>query len=107
MLPPIVQYACVEGSGANTSPCSAAAVFSWSLMTPGWQPASRRSGSMKGISCRYLEQSITTATFTVSPERLVPQPLASSGAWWRRQVSCTATMSSTERGTTTPIGTCR
>jgi hypothetical protein len=50
---------------------------------------------------------MTTATLQHWPARLVPPPRLSTGAPKSRQVATVATTSSTVRGTTTPIGTCR
>ncbi len=50
---------------------------------------------------------MTTAKFTVSPERLVPAPRASTGAPNSWQAACVATMSASVLGMTTPIGTWR
>jgi hypothetical protein len=61
MLPPITQRECVEGSGPKTSPCLPVCRFSSSLITPGSQVTSRRSGSISPMLVRYLEWSITTA----------------------------------------------
>ncbi len=59
------------------------------------------------MSVRYFEKSITTATLTVSPDRLVPPPRHSTGAWYAWQARTVCTTSSSVFGTTTPIGTCR
>jgi len=62
---------------------------------------------MSMIRRRYLEWSMTTATFVVSPERLVAQPRLRIGAPWRLQTAIAATTSSVDFGTTTPIGAWR
>src|SRR5690349_16843684 len=106
-LPPIVQRECDDGSGPKIRPVLPVCLFSCSLMTPGSAVTSCLFVSTSPIPVRYLEKSITTATLTVSPERLVPPPRLSTGAPYRWQASTVATTSSRVLGTTTPIGTCR
>ena len=64
-------------------------------------------GRSRTIRLRYFEKSSTTATFTAWPARLVPPPRETTGASCSRHAGIAATTSSTVRGMTTPIGTCR
>ncbi len=105
IMPPNVAYWCVEVSGAKVRSCSGSVMFaSWSRMTPGSTRAICRSGSISRIRRMCLEVSTTTATFVVSPERLVAQPRGSTGALWRLQTSTAATTSSASSGITTARG---
>src|ERR1041384_3712616 len=75
IIPPSVQYSCVEGSGPKVSWCSFSALWRrWSRISPGSTRASLRSGSISSTRLRYLEKSITTATLVVWPARPVPPP---------------------------------
>jgi hypothetical protein len=65
------------------------------------------SGSTRTRPWQYLDQSMTTATLHDCPARLVPPPRDTTGAPCSRHTAMAATASSTERGTTTPIGTWR
>ncbi len=107
MLPPMTHRECEEGSGPKTRSYFPVCRLSSSLMTPGSQVTSRLAGSISPMAVRYLEWSMTTASLTVSPDRLVPPPRLRTGAPKRWQILCTATTSSRVRGTTTPIGTWR
>jgi hypothetical protein len=66
-----------------------------------------RSASTETSASQYFVQSITTAVLVHWPPRLVPPPRDSSGAPNRAHTATAAAPASTERGTTTPIGTCR
>ena len=107
IMPPSVQRECVAGSGAKVSPCASAASRSASHTTPGSTRAIRSRGSTASTLSRYFEQSITTATLTVWPLSEVAPPRASTGTLLAEQRRRVSTMSSTLRGSTTPIGTCR
>ena len=107
IMPPSVQRVCVAGSGANVRPCASAASRSASHTTPGSTRAVRATGSTASTRSRYFEQSMTTATLTLWPHIEVPPPRGRIGAPCARQSATAATMSSTLRGSTTPIGTCR
>ena len=52
----------------------------------------------------YLEKSITTAEFTVCPDKLVPPPLGSTAVLFLLQISIIAETSSGFLGKVTPIG---
>jgi hypothetical protein len=80
MLPPMVHREWEDGSGPKTRPYLPVAWFNCSLITPGSAVTTLRAGSIFPIPVRYLEKSMTTATLTVSPERLVPPPRDSTGA---------------------------
>ena len=107
IMPPSVQRECVAGSGAKVRPCASAASRSESHTTPGSTRASRAVASIDSTRSRYFEQSITTATLTVCPLSEVAPPRARTGTPLAAQTRMTATMSSTLRGSTTPIGTWR
>jgi hypothetical protein len=62
---------------------------------------------MSSTRFRYLEKSMTTATFTPCPARLVWPPSERMGTPWSRAIATVATTSSTLRGITMPIGTWR
>ena len=103
-IPPIVQRACVEGSTGKNSPCERSAAFRCDSTSPGSTTAVRISASTESTRRKYLEQSITTARFTVCPHWLVPPPRANTGTPSSRAIASVAVTSSTLRGTTTPSG---
>src|SRR6185312_7853950 len=107
MLPPTVQRECDDGSGPNTRFFVPVCSLSCSLMTPVSQVIRFPATSTFPIPVRYLEKSMMTALFTVSPERLVPPPRQVTGARYFEQAFIVSTTSSRVFGTTTPIGTCR
>jgi hypothetical protein len=102
-----VQRECVAGSGAKVRPWASAASRSVSHTTPGSTRARNACASIDNTRSRYFEQSITTATLTVCPLSEVAPPRARTGTPFAAQMRIAATTSSTLRGSTTPIGTCR
>ncbi len=107
IMPPSVQRLCVAGSGPKVRPCRSASPRRLSHTTPGSTSAVRAAASIESTRSMYFEQSNTTATFTLCPQSEVPPPRARTGAPCARQAASAATMSAAERGSTTPIGTCR
>ena len=107
IIPPSVQWLCVEGSGANIKPCCLAASCNESKMTPGSTWAVRVSGSRLTTRFMYFDVSRTTATLQHWPAKLVPPPRARMGAPKLRAISTVIITSSVSRGMTTPIGTWR
>src|SRR5437868_14326328 len=107
IIPPLVQFAWVAGSGPKRSPCGASSRLRTSSTMPGCATQVRSSGSTDTILLTYLDQSMTTAVFVHCPARLVPPPRDSTGVPCSRHTATASTAASTERGTTTPIGTCR
>ena len=75
--------------------------------TPGWTRAMRFSISTSRMRFMYFVKSSTTATLQLWPARLVPEPRASIGASNDLHTATAARTSSSSRGTTTPMGTCR
>jgi hypothetical protein len=55
----------------------------------------------------YFVKSSTTATLQHWPARLVPAPRGSTGDPYFLHAATAATTSSSSRGMTSPIGTCR
>ena len=103
-MPPMVQRAWVEGSTGKNSPCGRSALLRcWSTM-PGSTVAVCASTSMSSTRRRCLEQSSTTARFTVCPHWLVPPPRASTGTPCSRATASVAARSPDVFGTTTPSG---
>ena len=78
IMPPNVQWSCVEGSGPYVRPWTFAAFRTMSQITPGSTRA-RLSFGNSSKCCRYFDQSITTATLQLWPARLVPPPRLSTG----------------------------
>ncbi len=74
---------------------------------PGSTTAVRRRRSTDTTPWQYFVQSSTTALLQHCPARLVPPPRDSTGAPCRRQTATASTASSTDAGSTTPIGTRR
>jgi hypothetical protein len=107
IIPPSVQWSCVEGSGPNVRPCASASRRRSSRIVPGSTRASFLSGSISSTRFRYFEKSIITATLQHCPARLVPPPREMTGASYSRQRRTVSSTSSTVRGRTTPIGSMR
>jgi hypothetical protein len=107
IIPPIVQFMWVAGSGPNRSRCGFRCSFRTSRTIPGSTVAVFCSASMSRTRWQYFDQSMTTAVLAHWPARLVPPPRDSNGTPCRRQTPTAATAASTLRGRTTPIGTCR
>ena len=55
----------------------------------------------------YVEGPGLMRDFELRNARLVPAPLARTGAPWRRQMATVAITSSASLGTTSPMGICR
>ncbi len=103
-MPPIVQRAWVEGSTGKNTLCGFNAWFSAPSVTPGSTSTEPAATSISSTRRKYLEQSITSARFTVWPHWLVPPPRASTGMPASRAIAMAAATSSTVRGTITPSG---
>src|SRR5262249_27050628 len=80
IIPPRLQYSCVEGSGPKVRSNWLARLRRWSSTTPDCTHAYFCSALNSRIWLRYLEKSMTTATLQHCPARLVPPPLAKIGA---------------------------
>jgi hypothetical protein len=76
-------------------------------MTPGCTRAMRFLGFTSRMRLRCFEKSMMTAALQPWPARLVPVPRPRMGASSSRHAFTVSTTSSTVRGITTPIGTCR
>src|SRR5207244_1775781 len=99
IIPPNVQWSCVEGSGPKVSwYCCSAGSRRWSRISPGWTRASLAVGSISSAWFRYFEKSRTTATLQHWPARLVPPPRGSSGARCSRQTRPVCMTASTGHG---------
>src|SRR5215472_4231627 len=107
IIPPSVQFMCVDGFGPKLRPV----VDSWSLSTSSTMPGSttqvRAALSTDNSRWQYLDQSSTTAVLVHCPARLVPPPRDRTGAPCARHTATASAAASTVCGTTTPIGTCR
>ena len=101
-MPPMVQRALVEGSTAKKFPPGRSAALRCDSTIPGSTQA--RSPSTDSTRLRYLEQSITSARFTVWPHWLVPPPRASTAMPASRAIASAACTSAMLRGMSTPIG---
>ena len=108
IMPPSVQRECVAGSGREGEAVRFGRVAQRVAHHAGLDARdARRARRSTSTRSRYFEQSITTATLTVWPLSEVAPPRASTGTPCARQTRIAATMSSTLRGSTTPIGTWR
>src|SRR5215472_1672726 len=107
IIPPSVQFMCVDGFGPKLRPV----VDSWSLSTSSTMPGSttqvRAALSTDNSRWQYFDQSSTTAVLVHCPARLVPPPRDRTGAPCSRHTATASAAASTVCGTTTPIGTCR
>ena len=81
--------------------------LSSSRTTPGWTRAQRSSTLTSNTLRMCLEKSMTTASPTVWPARLVPAPRDNTATRYRPAVSITAATSSALFGSTTPSGSMR
>src|SRR5260221_2700578 len=72
IIPPRLQYSCVEGSGPKVRLNSLARLRSLSSTQPGCTQAYFSAGLISIIWLRYLEKSTITATLQDCPERLGP-----------------------------------
>src|SRR6266571_6176698 len=79
IIPPKLQYSCVEGSGPKVILNLLARLRSLSSTQPGCTQAYFSVGLISIIWFRYLEKSTITATLQDCPERLVPPPRGRSG----------------------------
>src|SRR4051794_11164708 len=107
IIPPSVQLGWVAGSGPYRSPCCSSCLLSTSSTIPGSTTQVRLAGSTEISRLQYFAQSIITAVFVHCPARLVPPPRETRGAPCSQHTRTAATAASTDRGTTTPIGTWR
>src|SRR5262249_24346241 len=80
IIPPRLQYSCVEGSGPKVRPYWLARLRRLSRTTPGCTQANFSCGLIARIWLTYFEKSTITATLHDCPQRLVPPPRGSSGA---------------------------
>src|SRR5438552_4300538 len=107
IIPPSVQFMCVEGFGPKLRPAPDSCSLSTSRTMPGSTRQVRAALSTESRRLQYLDQSSTTAVFVHCPARLVPPPRERTGAPCSRHTATASAAASTVRGTTTPIGTCR
>jgi hypothetical protein len=103
-MPPMVQRLAVEMSIGNHTPCGRSTLFSWSSTTPGSTLARIPSRSISRMRFRCAEVSTTSASLIVCPAWLVPPPRAVTGNPSSRAMASAASMSATDFGRTTPIG---
>src|SRR4051812_28018184 len=100
IIPPRVQWLCVDGDGPNSRPYSDSRSLRRSSTMPGSTTQVRAAGSTETSSVQYFDQSSTTAVLVHSPDRLVPPPRDSRGAPCFRQMATAPTPASIVRGTT-------
>ncbi len=74
---------------------------------PGSTTQVRFSGSTEISLLQYFDQSRTTPVLQHWPASDVPPPREKTGTSWRRHTAIADTASSTSRGTTAAVGTCR
>src|SRR5438094_7084314 len=107
IIPPSVQFMCVEGFGPKLRPAPDSCSLSTSRTMPGSTRQVRAALSTDSRRLQYLDQSSTTAVLVHCPARLVPPPRERTGAPCARHTATVSAAASTVRGTITPTGTCR
>ena len=97
-IPPMLQYSCVDVSGAKTRPMLLGLVLEAVVDLARLDAGARASGSIQLVRLTYLEKSMTIGDVRVAPVRAVPPPRLTIGAPWRRQTATVSTTASTVAG---------